>query len=127
MLAVLLASQMEAQSLRLEPGKPIEAELTSGKTHRYAVNLDAGQYMRVLVLRPSIASVMQLSVDGVPGPLLEMNWPGAYQSPEPINWIAKIAGEYRIELAPATLSTQSSKYSITLEMVRGAVPASRGR
>ena len=122
LFVLILAQQVYSQSeslIRLKPGKRVEAELLAVKPHRYSVRLRAGQYMSIQVERPTGALVVRLSTGTVL--LQELHWPSAPLVLEPLSWIAKKSGVYRIELAAAVPNEAAGKYAITLEKIRRTV------
>src|SRR5262245_48222402 len=54
-------AQSEKEALPLEPGKPIERELSGGQTHYYRVKVEAGQYLHLVVDQRGIDVVVTLS------------------------------------------------------------------
>lgn len=117
LLILALGARLGAQPTRLELGKTVEAELAGGQSHQYVVAMSAGQFIQVVVSRPSFATVVRLSVPSQEGPLMELHWPGASLRPEPLSWIAKTNGDFQVELKPAGQAV-IGKYSITLRELR---------
>ena len=122
-ILALALPPLGAQPTRLELGKTVEAELGAGQTHQYTVRLSEGQFMRVVVSRPGFATVMRFSAVAGAEKLLELHWPAAAQRPEPLCWIARTAGEYRVELSASEQGGGAAKYTITLMELRGAAAA----
>ena len=62
----LTITQARDQNARLlEPGKPIEEELTGGQAHSYQLTIAAGQYLRIVVdPRGSGVAVSLVGPDG---------------------------------------------------------------
>src|SRR5215470_15151941 len=52
--------QSDRQAWRLEPGKPIERELTGGQSHSYQIAMASGQYMHLVVDQRGIDVVVAL-------------------------------------------------------------------
>src|SRR5262245_44662653 len=48
------------QSVSLEPGKPVERELSGGQSHFYKVGMAAGQYLQVVVSQRGIDVMVAL-------------------------------------------------------------------
>src|SRR5262252_971706 len=43
------ASPSAQESISLEPGKPVERELSGGQSHSYKVTMSSGQYLHIVV------------------------------------------------------------------------------
>src|SRR5215813_622356 len=53
------------ESVSLEPGKPVERELSGGQSHSYKVTMGSGQYLHVLVAQRGIdVAVALFTPDG---------------------------------------------------------------
>lgn len=124
LLMLALGSLVKAQPpipSRLEIGKTQQSEMSDGKPRRYQVNLQAGQYMRIGVSRPSFATVIRLFGPSEAAALLEFHWPAAPQVREPLSWIAGSSGRYTIEYAPGVQTGATGAYSITFEELRNSM------
>jgi hypothetical protein len=120
--AVLLpANPANAQSTTLQPGIPIERNLTAGQSHSFLVNLDANQFMQLVVDQRGIDVVVR--VFAPQGRRLgEFDSPNGTDGPENVTVIAELAGAYRIEVAPLDPSenSQSGRYEIKIVELRKA-------
>jgi hypothetical protein len=54
------AAQRAEESQLLEPGKPIERELSDGRSHFYKVTMTSGQYLRIAVRQRGIDVLVAL-------------------------------------------------------------------
>jgi hypothetical protein len=54
------AAQSAEESHSLEPGKPIERELSGGRSHFYKTNLISGQYLQIAVSQRGIDVLVEL-------------------------------------------------------------------
>src|SRR5262245_40959010 len=53
------------ENIALEPGKPIERELSGGQSHLYKITMNSGQYLRIAVEQRGIdVAVALLTLDG---------------------------------------------------------------
>ena len=123
LLIPFLAMQLSAQptvSRSLGLDERVTETFVSGRPHTYSITLAAGQYVRVVVSRPTFSTVVNLKGPGPPTGLLELHWPAAPQVSEPIQWIAKKAGLYEIQLAPAIAAVPGATYSIVADQLRPA-------
>src|SRR6266478_5213825 len=78
----------------------VEREIASGETHRYEMQMVAGQYVRVAFdPRGSVLSIKLIAPNGAR--ILEVLALNAGQDPARVSWIAQTNGQYLIELSPA--------------------------
>jgi CHAT domain-containing protein/Tfp pilus assembly protein PilF len=102
-------SQESADVRRLEPGKPIERELTGGQSHSYQITLATGEYSHVVLEQRGINVVMSLfEPDGKK--LAEIDEAKSKQGAEPLTFIAEVSGNYRIEVRPAAKDAAPGRY-----------------
>jgi erythromycin esterase len=102
---------VEAQALLVN--QPIERELKAGETHAYAVELAAGQFLRAAVDQRGIDVVVRVFAPDHSG-VLEIDSPNGDRGPEPVEFETKLAGAYRIEVAPADPASPAGKYEIKI-------------
>src|SRR5438093_750244 len=48
------------ESISLEPGKPVERELSGGQSHFYKITMTTGQYLQVIVSQKGIDALVAL-------------------------------------------------------------------
>src|SRR5262245_13328689 len=48
------------ESISLEPGKPVERELSGGQSHSYKISMTSGQYLRIVVSQQGIDALVAL-------------------------------------------------------------------
>src|SRR5262249_29379382 len=48
------AAPSAQESISLEPGKPVEGELSDGQSHFYKITMTSGQYLRITVSQQGI-------------------------------------------------------------------------
>ena len=105
----------------LEPGKPIEKELSGGQSHSYRLQLAKGQYVHVVVDQRGIDVVVALY--GPEGKkLTEVDSPNGTQGPEPVSWIVETTGTYRLEVRSLEKDAKPGKYEAKIERLREADP-----
>src|SRR5262245_45676265 len=91
-----IATQIAQESVSLEPGKPIERELSGGQSHSYKIMLISGQYLQLTVSQKGIDAVVALfTPDGKK--IGEVNSEKVTVGSETISAIAETAGAYEIE------------------------------
>ena len=121
---LLAASLVRAQQpVALELGKPVQAELAGGQTHRYTVTAQEGQFFRVNAQGLGFpVSVRIFGPNGV-ARQIEVTWQAAPTATNTIVWVAKASGEYRIEIAASSNNAAPASYEVMLAELREALPA----
>jgi CHAT domain-containing protein/Tfp pilus assembly protein PilF len=130
LVALSLVSAGSAQTSSvigsLEPGKPIEKELTGGQAHEYRIELLAGQYFHVVVDQRGIDVVVALL-----GPngnqILEVDTPNGAYGPEDLAAVVDTAGSYRVAVRSLDKSAPAGKYEIRIADLRTATDQDRQR
>src|SRR5262245_56947620 len=120
------AAQNVDEELSLEPGKPIERELSGGQSHSYKITMISGQYLHVVVAQRGIDVALALfTPDGkkVGEADIEKATVGAVA----ISLIAEAAGAYRIEARSAEKTAQTGRYQVKIEELREATAEDKYR
>src|SRR5437588_5872945 len=112
---------------RLELGRVIHAKLEAGQPNSYVVALEAGQYMRVVVSKSDLAIALRLLSMDRTQTFLALTLRGPVSRREPICWIAKVSGYYRLELAAFEEVAGTQAYTIQLAELRTSVPVDEKR
>ena len=113
------AAQNADEELSLEPGKPVERELSGGQSHFYKITMSDGQYLRITVSQQGIDALMALfTPDGKK--VGEANGERATVGSETVSAIAEAAGAYRIEVRSVEKMVQTGRYEIKIEELRDA-------
>jgi hypothetical protein len=120
------AAQSAQESISLEPGKPIERELSGGQSHFYKIAMTSGQYLRITVIQRGIATLVALFTPD-DKKISEMNGEKTTVEPETISAIAEAAGAYRIEARSAEKADQTGRYEIKMEELREATTEDKYR
>jgi CHAT domain-containing protein/Tfp pilus assembly protein PilF len=113
-------------SIPLEPGKPVERELSGGQSHFYRVTMTSGQYLRITVSRQGIDVLVALFTPD-DKKIGEVNGGQSTGRSEAITAIAEATGAYRIEVRSANKTTQTGRYEIRLEELREATAEDKYR
>src|SRR5262245_17882526 len=112
--------------LSLEPGKPVERELSGGQSHFYKITMTSGQYLRITVRQQGIDVIVALSTpDGKK--MGEVDGERATVGAETVSAIAETAGAYRIEVRSAEKTAQTGRYEIKSEELREAIAEDKYR
>jgi len=120
------AAQSAEESHSLEPGKPIERELSGGRSHFYKINLTSGQYLQIAVSQRGIDVVVALyTPDGKK--IDDADSEHATAGSESISAIAEAAGAYMVEARSAEKTAQTGRYEIKVEELRAATAEDKYR
>src|SRR5499426_31236 len=113
------AAPSAQESDSLEPGKPIERELSGGQSHFYKITMISGQYSHIVVEQRGIdVAVALFTPDGKK--IIEVDSDQTTVGAEAISLIAGTAGSYRIEARSAGKTAQTGRYQVKIEELREA-------
>src|SRR5262249_38263577 len=113
------AAPSAQESDSLEPGKPVERELTGGQSHFYKITMVSGQYSHIVVEQQGIdVAVALYTPDGKK--IIEVDSDQTTVGAEAISLIAEAAGAYRIETHSTGKTAQTGRYEIKVEELREA-------
>lgn len=119
-----IAAQTNTDPVVLESGPGIERELAGGQTHRYQVNLTAGQFAHLSVEQKGIDVVVKLfAPDGVL--VTEVDSPNGKMGPEPVRLVVEVTGVYRLEISSLESGAPAARYEAKVVQLRAAVPKDR--
>jgi CHAT domain-containing protein/Tfp pilus assembly protein PilF len=132
-LVALATSQARAQSRvpalpptaqseveTLTPGQTSEHALKDDEHHKYAVRLDADQFLHVIVDQRGIDVVVTLYGLNAEQ-LIMVDSPNGSYGFESLSWIAASGGQYILEVRSAEKDSPPGRYTLNAE-VRGAFP-----
>src|SRR5262245_37250840 len=120
------AAQSAQESVSLEPGKPVERELSGGGSHSYKITMISGQYSHIVVEQRGIdAAVALFTPDGKK--IIEVDSNRTTVGAEAISLIAEAAGAYRIEMRSAGKTAQTGRYQVKIEELREATAGDKYR
>src|SRR5262245_2241918 len=120
------AASSAQESISLEPGKPVERELSGGQSHSYKITMISGQYLHVVVEQRGIdVAVALFTPDGKK--IGEVDSEQATVGPETISAIADVAGVYRIEAHSTEKTAQTGRYQVKIEELRDATAEDKYR
>src|SRR5262245_24989506 len=54
------AAQSDQEGISLEPGEPVERELSGGQSHFYKIAMTSGQYLRITVSQRGVDALLAL-------------------------------------------------------------------
>jgi len=120
------APQSAQESMSLEPGKPVERELSGGQSHSYKITMNSGQYQHIVVEQRGIDVAVALFTPDYKK-IGEVDSEKAAVGLETISAIAETAGAYRIEVRSAEKTAQTGRYEIKVEELREATAEDKYR
>jgi CHAT domain-containing protein/tetratricopeptide (TPR) repeat protein len=114
------------ESVSLEPGKPIERELSGGQSHFCKITMTSGQYLHMVVRQRGIDVAVALSTpDGKK--VIEVNSDPSIEGSETVSTIAEAPGAYLIEVRSPKKTAKTGRYEIKVEELRAATAEDRYR
>jgi CHAT domain-containing protein/Tfp pilus assembly protein PilF len=114
----------DQQTRELEPGKPIERELSGGQSHSYELKLAAGQYVKLIVDQRGIDVVLKLL--GHEGKqIAEFDGEFRTQGQEVAAWVAEGSGSYRVDVQAEDKNAAAGRYKIEILELRVATEDDR--
>jgi CHAT domain-containing protein/predicted negative regulator of RcsB-dependent stress response len=120
------AAPSAQESISLEPGKPVERELSGDQSHAYKITMVSGQYSRVVVEQRGIDVMVALfTPDGKK--IGEVDGEQMAARSETISAIAEVPGAYRIEVRSAKKTAQTGRYQVKIEELREATAEDKDR
>jgi CHAT domain-containing protein/Tfp pilus assembly protein PilF len=119
-VAVCVGAPAAAQeaTVRLEAGSSVEREAGAGETHRYEVDLVAGQYLQVSVEQQGVDVAQTLAgPDG--GVVLETDCPCGPIGADPLAYIAAVSGRHVLALESRDVAVPPrGRYVLRVEALR---------
>jgi hypothetical protein len=113
-------------SISLEPGKPVERELSGGQSHSYKITATSGQYLKIVVEQRGIdVAVALFTPDGKK--IGEVDNERATVGTETVLAIAEAAGAYRIEARSPEKTAKIGRYEIKIKELREATAEDKHR
>src|SRR5215813_5562995 len=113
------AAPSAQESDSLEPGKPVERELTGGQSHFYKITMVSGQYSHIVVEQQGIdVAVALYTPDGKK--ISEANSEDLIEGSETLSAIAEAPGAYLIEVRSVEKTAKTGRYEVKVEELRAA-------
>jgi CHAT domain-containing protein/tetratricopeptide (TPR) repeat protein len=107
---------------RLTVGEVVEHEMAPGDTHRYEIELRAGEYLQVQVEQRGV-DVMQTLIAPDGETVLRTDTPCGDSGPEPLAVVAAVAGAYQLNVDVVEGARQRpASYELRVEAVREPGP-----
>jgi CHAT domain-containing protein len=116
------------EPMRLELGHPVVRDLAGGESHSYLVRLEPEQYVRLGADQRGIDVTLYLfAPDGGLTPIAKMDSPSGTRGAERVSEVAKVAGDYRVEVKSEEASAKPGRYEVRIEDLRPATDEDRTR
>ena len=113
-----------ADARPLGAGAPVERELKADEVHAYQIELAAGEFLRATVEQRGIDVVVTVfAPDGAK--LAEVDSPNGSHGPEPVSFVAKSAGAYRLEVRSLEKTAAPGRYEARVDEVLTAAEYAR--
>ncbi|HEU0177931.1 MAG TPA: tetratricopeptide repeat protein, partial [Blastocatellia bacterium] len=114
------------ESISLEPGKPVERELSGGQSHSYKITTIPGQYLHIVVEQRGIdVAVALFTPDGKK--ISDVDGEQTTVGAETVSAIAEAAGAYGIEVRSPEKTAETGRYEIRIEELREATAEDKDR
>jgi CHAT domain-containing protein/Flp pilus assembly protein TadD len=111
------AAQSAQESISLQPGKPVERELSGGQSHSYKITAISGQYLHIVVEQRGIdVEVALFTPDGKK--IGEADSEQVIEGSENISAITEAPGSYLIEVRSAKKTVKAGRYEVEVEELR---------
>ena len=115
LIPLLVHAQSTPQSMVLVSGKTVEREMKGGEFHPYTCYAESGQVIDIIVEQKGIdVAVVLLGPGGEK--ITEVDSPNGSKGPEPVSWLAKVAGHHRLEIRAPQLDAVPGSYEIKFEL-----------
>lgn len=112
------------QPTLLKLGEKVERDLCCRKNHSYWVELESGQFLRVLIQQKGIdLGVAVFAPDSRLLRELQCHRGG----PTSVSLIAGVSGEYRLEIASLEEGEGEGRYNVSIEQIRPVVASDENR
>jgi hypothetical protein len=120
------ATQSAQDNDSLEPGKPVEREISGGQSHSYNITMISGEYLHVVVAQRGVDVAVALSTaDGKK--IIEVNSDPLIEGSETVSVIAEASGAYLIEVHSPEKIAKTGRYEIKVEELRAATAEDKYR
>jgi len=112
----------DTQQVVLKKNKPVARQLHAGESHKYNLNLTAGQFASVVVEQDGIDVVVTIYGEDSKR-IIEVDGPNGAKGPEQIFFIAERAGNYQLEVHSLENEILQGRYEIKLKTLRQKRPS----
>ncbi len=115
----LLIAQSLLRTEMLRKGKTIEKQLAAGQKDIYSLNLNKGEFAKVVAVQKGIDIVVTV-LDPNNKKITEVDSPNGTSGPEPASFAADISGNYSIEIKSLEPTAKAGDYTIEIQRVISA-------
>jgi tetratricopeptide (TPR) repeat protein len=120
------AAPSAQESVSLEPGKPVERELSGGQSHFYKIAMTSGQYLRITVSQRGIDVLVVLFTPN-DKKISEADREHLIERSETVSVIAEASGAYLIEVRSPEKTAKAGRYEIKVEELIAATTEDKYR
>ena len=120
------AAPSAQENISLEPGKPVEREISGGQSHFYKIAMTSGQYLRITVSQQGIDALLTLFTPDNKK-IGEVDSEKGIVGSETISTIAEAPGAYGIEVRSPEKTAKMGRYEIKIEEQREATAKDKYR
>jgi CHAT domain-containing protein/tetratricopeptide (TPR) repeat protein len=126
LLCIAPSAAAPQEARLLEPGKPIEGELSGGQSHSYRITMTSGQYLHLVVDQRGIdAGVVLFVPDGKRMSVIDSTH--QIGGSERLLVVTAATGIYRIEVCSSETTARTGRYEIRIEELREATAEDKHR
>src|SRR5215475_2141463 len=109
--------QSAQESNSLEPGKPIQRDLSGGQTHFYKITMTSGQFLHIVVKQQGIdVAVALIAPDDKK--ISKADSDHLIEGSETVSAITEAPGAYMIEVHSPEKTAKAGRYEINVEELR---------
>src|SRR5664279_3876841 len=120
--ASFLHEEPQQPAENITQGHPAKRGLQVGKTHRYSIKLDTGQFLHVAITAPDIEVLITVKGPG-DEPIAAVDTSDGTTGGRSVFVIATHGGDYLVELTARQPAAQPGNYNLDVVELRSATPA----
>jgi len=109
-LAYLRQQQTDGLAM-IAPGAPVEQEISRGQTHSYSIQLEAGQFIEIILEQRGMDIAAKL-IDPAGKPVFREDRVFGIYGAEEFAFVAEATGLYRLEIVEVGEGVESGRYSL---------------
>lgn len=121
LLACFAASAQAQEAFVLEPNKPVERTMKGNETHVFQINLNAGQFLHVVIEQSQGFDLVITLIAPDETKLIEMDGRNGYLWREALSCVAESPGTYRLQLKGYNPLATVGTYKATITSLRQAL------
>lgn len=103
-----------ASAEKIDPAQSINKEMSGGQIHPYRLDLEEGQFVRLIVDQQGIDVVIRLFGPEGGSPVTVVDSPTGTQGPETVIEVAAVSGSYGVEVRAVEKDAPAGHYELTV-------------